>query len=815
MKKRKESYRPHIDSGAQVNLKTRNKDFASGNEFPGQRRNTEELSYKKPSPEVLMVTSFPPRECGIATYSQDLMKAINNKFSSSLTLKICALESDTSHFDYSDEVKYVLNTANTEEYSKLGIRIDNDKDIELVVLQHEFGFFKDKDNVFLAFLHEITKPIIVVFHTVIPKPDNALLSLIRNVSACVSSLVVMTQNSEGILITDYNLPQSKITIIPHGTHLVSHISTSALKKKYGLENRKVLTTFGLLSSGKSIETTLEAMPAIIKQCPDVVFLIVGKTHPEVVKWDGEVYRKSLEAIVEKHALQDHVIFINKYLELPVLLEYLQLTDIYLFATRDPNQAVSGTFVYAMSCACPVISTPIPHAREVITDETGIIFDFGNSQQLANAAIRLLSDDSLRNNFSLNTLHKIVPTAWENSAIAHMNLFSKVCLGKIVPEYNLPAINLSHIKKMTTDKGMIQFSKLNQPDISTGYTLDDNARALVAMCMYYKLTTKKEVVPEIRKYFRFINYCQQSDGSFLNYVDKDGSFPEQNSTVNLEDSNGRAIWALGYAVSLNGILPDDMVSEANIMIEKSKSVLIAMHSTRAMAFIIKGLYYQFKGLKHTDEEDQSFIQPLSVDQSVAWEKESGVIVRIFADRLKGMFRHEHSNKWEWFEPYLTYANSTVPEAMLYAWMLTGDQTYKEIAVTSLDFLLSKIYNKNGIEVISNKKWLKKGEDAEPYGEQPIDVAYTVMTLSAFNDVLRTEGYRDKMDLAFNWFLGHNRLKQIIYNPATGGCYDGLERFNVNLNQGAESTVSYLMARLTMEKYEMFKPVYKTKRERVFP
>ena len=275
----------------------------------------------------------------------------------------------------------------------------------------------------------------------------------------------MTHHSSEILTQDYGLPEEKISVIAHGTHLVPHLNQKSLKIKYGLKDRRVLTTFGLLSSGKSIETTLEALPAIVKQNPEVVFLIIGKTHPEVVKTEGEKYREMLEQLVKDYKLQEHVRFINCYLPLSDLLEYLQLTDIYLFTTNDPNQAVSGTFVYAMSCACPIISTPIPHARELLTRDTGIIFDFRNSQQLAEGVMRLLNDEPLRKNISSNTLEKIVSTAWENSAVAHAMLLEKVSGDNITLDYNLPAISLIHMKHMTTDTGIIQFSKINQPDIA--------------------------------------------------------------------------------------------------------------------------------------------------------------------------------------------------------------------------------------------------------------------------------------------------------------------------------------------------------------
>lgn len=727
---------------------------------------------------VIMVTSYPPRECGIATYSQDLIKALNNKFGSELSVKVCAMESDEVGFNYPDEVKYTLKTSDAKHYAELAETLNHDASLGMVLVQHEFGFFAEQEQAFVHFLQALKKPVVIVFHTVLPHPSDAFKANVQAIAGACESIVVMTNTSAQILKSDYNLPKQKISVIAHGTHLVPHLSEPFLKKKYGLTGRKVLTTFGLLSSGKSIETTLDALPAIVKDIPDIIFLVIGKTHPEVVRHDGETYRKMLEDKVMDLDLTRHVRFVNNYLALPELLEYLQLTDVYLFTTNDPNQAVSGTFVYAMSCGCPIISTPIPHAIEILTKDTGIIFDFRNSQKLAKGVIRLLNDEPLRRHIGTNVLQKIVPTAWENSAILHALLIKKKADQPIHLNYQVPDINLHHIEHMTTGKGMIQFAKVNQPDYSSGYTLDDNARALIAMCMNFEVTGDERDVRYIRIYLNFIEHCLQADGTFLNYVDLHMNFTGQNSTTGLEDANGRAIWALGYAASLQKLLPPDIVAQAESIILANYEHLEAIHSTRAMAFAIKGLYY-FNKAKALPENK--------------------LLAETLANRLVQMYKHESSYKWEWFEGYLTYANSILAESLLYAWMLTNELVYKDIAVESLDFLMSKIFNENGIEVISNKGWLQRGQRANHFGEQPIDVAYTVMTLSMFYDIFKTEEYRQKMETAFNWFLGNNRLHQIVYNPCTGGCYDGLEETHVNLNQGAESTVSYLMARLTIEKY----------------
>ena len=727
---------------------------------------------------VLFVTSYPPRECGIATYSQDMIKALNDKFSNSFNISICALDSDENGYDYPAEVAYVLKTSIPGAYVDIAKRINSDPALSMVFVQHEFGFFHQQEEAFIQMLKALKKPVCVAFHTVLPNPDENRKTHVTRIATYSQQVVVMTKSSANLLIDKYDVPAGKITEIAHGTHLVAPRTKKSLKIKHDLKYRKVLSTFGLLSSGKGIETTIEALPAIVAKIPEVMFLVLGKTHPEVQKREGEKYRESLEQKVKTFGLENNVRFVNRYLSLSDLLEYLQLTDIYLFTSLDPNQAVSGTFVYAMSCAAPIISTPIPHAKELLTKDTGVIVDFRNSGQLAEQVIRLLGNEPLRKSLSISTLHKTVSTAWENSAVKHAAMFAQMAGKDFHLRYNLPEISMQHLYRMTNEVGIIQFAKLNHPDIKTGYTLDDNARAMVAACMHYQRKGKIKDLELIRKYLDFISMCQQPGGDFLNYVDKELRFTAQNDEVNLDDSNGRAIWALGYLTTLNNVLPADLIEKAGKIIDRSLAHIIGMYSTRAMSFSIKGLYYYYQ------------------NKSAPGVK---AIIKMLAQRIMLMYRFESVEGWNWFEHYLTYANSIIPEAMLCAWLITDEEEYKKIAFESFDFLLDTIFNEQGIEVISNRGWLKKGETPAKYGEQPIDVAYAIMTLSLFYDVSHEESYRQKMVEAFNWFLGHNRLNHIVYNPVTGGCYDGLEETHVNLNQGAESLASYLMARFTVEAY----------------
>ena len=729
-------------------------------------------------PEILVVTTFPPRQCGVATYSQDLIKALNEHYVDSFSIKVCALENKNEQHAYTDPaVKYVLNVSEPESYTRLAQSINEDENLKVVLIQHEFGLVHESVANFNSFIDNIQKPLSVVFHTILPGPNDELRANVQHILNRADSLIVMTNNAADILVRDYIVDRKKITMIPHGTHLVAHTDKNELKRKYGFEGKTILSTFGLLSAGKSIETTLEALPNVVNKTPDVIFLIIGKTHPTIALNEGEVYRDSLIAKIAELGLENNVKFINKYLDLKELLEYLQLTDIYIFSSKDPNQAVSGTFSYALSCGCPIISTPIPHAKEVLAGETGITFDFGNSEQLSEAINTLLFDPELRNTMVLNGLHKIIHTAWKNSAVNHAKLLSETA-GGIKLQYRNPDVNLSHIKAMTTDFGMLQFSKLNRPDFESGYTIDDNARAMIAMGQYYKRYKDPSALKYINIYLNYIEFCQSNDGRFMNYVDVNKKFTTQNNNENLEDSAGRAMWALGYIVSLGDILPAEIPEKATSIFQRSLSLTKNIYSTRAMAFVIKGLYYYNRRIKDTD---------------------TLIYIKLFADRLVQMYRHEADAEWKWFESYLTYANSVLPEALLLCYTITNDEVYKDIAKEAFDFLLSQTFDDEAIKIISNRSWLQKGGKRERYGEQPIDVAYTILALRKFHDIFKEEEYLNKMEMAFNWFLGNNHLQQIIYNPCTGGCFDGLEEHNVNLNQGAESTVSYLMARLTITKY----------------
>ncbi len=732
------------------------------------------------NPTVLFLTSYPPRECGIATFTQDMVQALTHQFGSAYEFKICALEEGLGHQRaYPDEVVATLNSHSMKDCADMAEQINNDASIKTVCIQHEFGLFGGEwgDHV-LTLLYSLSKPVVLTLHTVLPTPDPELKRLMRNVARSAQQLVVMTQRSADILQQEYNIEAEVLTVIPHGTHLITWKDPEALKEKYGLSGKKVLSTFGLLSANKGIENAITALDRIRQDIPEAVYLVLGRTHPVVVENEGEQYRRQLEAQVKRLGLEEHVCFVNKYLDLDELLDYLSLTDIYLFTSLDPNQAVSGTFTYALSCACPIISTPMAHAQEMLKENTGILLsDFDQPQQITEAALRILSDEGLQRHMSENAYYQTRDAIWQNVAVKYAQLFHHVNDSPTTLRYELPEVNLDHVRKLTTPDGMIQFANFGIPDLDSGYTLDDNARALIAMCTHYHNFREPGTLSLLETYLDFVIRCQQEDGGFLNYVDQYNKFTPQNDEVNLEDAAMRAIWSLGTVVYYDSILPTDLVTKAKLTLLRGLFEIRKVDSPRARAFAIKGLYAYYQ------------VEPDKIVLETINDLALGLL-----DKFNGV----SSPEWMWFEDYLTYANSVLSEAMLIAHLATGREDYQRVAYQSFDFLLDCLFVKDDqIKVISNDGWMVKGNQCKDGGEQPIEVCYTIMALSLFYRVSQTATYQAKLHTAFSWFLGNNHLSQIIYNPVSGGCFDGLEETHVNQNQGAESTVCYLIARAQME------------------
>ena len=730
--------------------------------------------------KMLMVSSYPPRECGLATFSNDIVNSIKKIFGNTLPIEICALQNNNQQFVYGNEVKYTISSSSIKDYRLVAELINERNDIGLVCIQHEFGLYGGEyGDYFLSFLLALNKPIITVFHTVLPDSDEKRKKVVQAIVDLSNRIIVLTHRSQEILINQYSCQKSKIIVIPHGTHTVLWEQKEILKNKYHYSDKIVMSNFGLISENKGVETVLYALPEIIAKHPEVIYLIIGKTHPEIIKSEGEKYRNKLMDIVRELELQNNVIFINEYLELKQLLQYLTLTDIYLFSSKDPNQAVSGTFAYALSCGCAVISTPIPHAIETLADGNGILLkEFNNSQEFQETILQLIENKEKRIAMGRNAYASSQATIWENVAIKYGLLFGELTNSEENLKFSFPPIKLDHIKELTTDYGILQFSKFSQPDPESGYTLDDNARALIDMVMYYSMYQDQDALKLSNIYLNFIEDIQREDGLFDNYKNFDRQLTAQNLEVNLEDANGRALWSLGYVISHQEILPLAYIVRAKNCWEKALKKISNINSPRAIAYTLKGLYFYYSA--YPDEMVRSHIVQL-------------------ADRLLELYEINSEEYWCWYEDYMTYVNNVLPEAMMFSYLATAKPKYLKIATITFDFLLSHYFMKGQLKVISNRGWFKKQNERVFYGEQPIEVATTIITLDLFYQITGNVKYKNQLQVAFNWFLGNNHLKQIMYNPENGASYDGLEDKSININQGAESTLCFFKVQLIMSKY----------------
>ena len=727
---------------------------------------------EKGDPTVLYVATYPPRECGIATFTRDISEAMDKRFSPSIKSRILAMNNNGTNI-YNYPKKVVMQISDTEIADYLGVAemINNSDEIKLINIQHEFGIFGGEYGEFLLpFLEIVNKPIVITFHSILPSPDEKLKRVVQEIAKRVSAIIVMTRKGVEILQEDYDV-NSKIYIVPHGIPAVTFESQEKEKRNLGLENKIVLLTFGMLSPGKGYEHVIKALPEIVKKEPNILYLIVGETHPLVRKGEGEKYRNFLERKVKKLGLQKYVKFYNKYVTLSEIVSYIKASDIYLCTPDNPNQITSGTLVYAMGCGRSVVATPFIHAKDIVTENRGRLVEFKNPDSIKNAILELLVEPQKRREMEKNAYYYTRHMIWPNVAMAYGRIFREILKGDGVEIRELPKINMQHLIKLTDRFGIIQFAEQTNADVKSGYTLDDNARALLVSLMHYGKSNEYKQLRLIKTYLDYISYVKNKDGKLYNFVNRDRIIDESDWS---EDAHGRALWALGYLCSLENI-PRDLKNKAEGIFLDCFSASSVMESPRAIAFSIAGLYFYNKNKKLEQIKDN---------------------IKKLADILIRHYRKNSSVEWQWFEDSLTYSNSKLPEALFYTYQTTSDKKYFNIAIKTLDFLISKTFE-NGIFVpIGQRGWYVKDKERAYFDQQPIEAGYTVQTMLEAYNLTKDEKYKDFALKAFEWFLGKNMLKQTIYNETTGGCHDGLGENAINLNQGAEATISYLMARLSL-------------------
>lgn len=749
----------------------------------------------KPKPPIILyIASFPPRACGIATFTQDLTNAMDKEYNPEIKSKVLAInDNSTSIYNYPPKVLLHLRQVDIEDYIKLAHQINRSSQIKLVNIQHEYGLFGGEwGNYLIPFLELLKKPVITTFHTVLPNPEEKLSGVTKGIIDRSAVVVVMTRGMARILEEVYGVDKEKINIIPHGVHHVAFPSKSKAKKKLNLSGHTILSTFGMLNRDKGIEYAIAALPKVVKKYPDILYLVLGATHPLIRKQEGEVYRNKLKRIVRKLKLENHVKFYDKYMDLEELMEFLKATDIYLSPTLNPLQAVSGTLSYALSCACPIISTATAYARDVINEERGALVRFRNSRDIEKALLDILGDRKARKEMKKNSYFYSRHMTWQNVALSYFKVFNE--FAKIMPREagKLPEINLGHIKALTNSFGIIQFANHTKPDPASGYCLDDNARAMLAYSMLYRVKPLKSYLKEIEKYFKFIKFTERKNGQFYNFVNYNRSISDKSES---EDTFGRAVWSLGHLVATLK-LPEKLKRQARGLLRKAKNNIGRLTSSRATAFTILGLFYLLDDYGRAVDSGNIKLE--------AERREIIDLIKRLADSLVKKYRAQaaknqsRKKKWFWFDEVLTYSNYKLPEALTRAYQVIGKKEYLRVAEQSLNFLSRVSFEEGYFSAIGQDGWYHRDGRRAYFDQQPEDTASAVEALVVAYEVIKKKIFADQAKSAFDWFLGKNHLRQMIYDEATGGCYDGLGRDSINFNQGAESTISYLLARLTIER-----------------
>lgn len=721
--------------------------------------------------KIAYVSSYPPRECGIAQFTRDLVSATSLLRSLGRPI-VVAVNDVGSTYNYGNEVRFQIDEEDPKKYVGAAQYI-NRSDVDLANLQHEFGLFGgDWGEYILSFAGALEKPLVTTLHTVVPELPPKARDIVVQLAQLSESLVVPAEAAVETLATDYGVPKSKIAVIRHGVPDVPRVSSLVAKRSLGLQGYTVLMSFGLLSPGKGIEYAIKALPPLVNQHPNIMYIIVGETHPKVRKNEGESYRTKLMNLVSELGLTDHVRFHNRFLPRKALIHYIQAADVCVLPNLGEHQASSGTVSYSLACGKAIVSTPFTHAREVLAGGRGLLCKFRDPQSITDAVSAILDDQGLRNDLEARAYEFGQRTTWRKVAQQYADLFVGILRRRARIPAALPPISLVHLRRLTDSTGILQHTKYSVPDRREGYTTDDNARALVVVLRLLGMSKKPSLLRLAETYLSFLVQVQKSDGSFHNFMGFDQRPRDEEGSP---DSAGRALWACGVAVSSD--VPAGFKSIAKEMFDKGLPHMFSTPHLRAKAYAIQGLC----GYARAYPEDPNVVPNL----------------RALSNRLCESYETNSSAAWKWFEPVLTYANPRLPQSLLLSYEITGDSRFLRIAEEALDFLISVEIINGMLVPVGNRGWYAKAGKRPLYDQQPIEASCMVEAAAAAFRITRDKEYSDAAKRAFGWFARRNTNGVQLCEPATGACYDGITPQGVNLNQGAESTVSYLLARLAME------------------
>jgi len=732
------------------------------------------------------IGNYLPRQCGIATFTTDLCEVIAAEYGGTTCIALPVNDIEAG-YAYPPRVRFELTEKDIDSYRRAADFL-NTNSVDLVCLQHEYGIFGGRaGSHILALLRELRMPLVTTLHTILHDPDPDQQRVLEEIAALSDRLVVMSKRGAEFLQEVYGVSPAKIDQIPHGIPDVPFVDPSFHKDLFGVEGKIVLLSFGLLSANKGIENVIAALPTILARYPNVVYIILGATHPHVKRLEGETYRLSLQWMAREKDVESHVIFYNRFVSLEELVEFISAADIYITPYLNPAQIVSGTLAYTLGAGKAVISTPYWYAEEMLAKGRGALVPFRDPAALAEQVIALLHNEAKRHAMRKKAYLFGRAMIWPKVAQRYMESFDRARAERrhfTPPGFTvkalderpgeLPPLKLDHLHHMTDETGILQHAIFMVPNYREGYTTDDNARALMVSALLEELGNG-EAFELASRYLAFIWYAFNPEiGRFRNFMDYQRHWRED---VGSDDSHGRALWALGTVLgrSSTPALP----SMAGRLFEQALPAILDTTSPRAWAFALIGIH--------------EYLRRYAGDRMASQVREQ------LAGRLLSLYQSRRSDEWRWYEEVLTYCNAALPHALLMCGQSIPNNAMTEAGLESLSWLAdlqrADPAGTHFVPIGSNGFYQRGGARAR-FDQQPVEAQAMVSACLEAARITGDKRWRKEARRAFEWFLGRNDLNLPIYDPTTGGCRDGLHPDRANENQGAESTLAFIQALLEL-------------------
>ena len=730
---------------------------------------------------IAMLGNHLPRQCGIATFTTDLSDAISREMPE-LDCFVLAMNDPGVRHAYPPRVRFEIPQGDVEAYRRAADFL-NVNAVDVVSVQHEYGIFGGKaGGHVLELLRDLRMPIVTTLHTILKAPDPAQRAVMDALVGLSERIVVMSRDGAALLEDVHGIDPAKIDVIPHGIPMAPDRRS---KDKLGVEGRSVILTFGLLSPDKGIEYVIDAMPAILAKHPNTVYIVLGATHPHVKQQHGEAYRLMLQRRAERLGVDANVIFHNRFVSHEELVEFLGAADLYVTPYLKEEQSTSGTLAYAVGCGKAVISTPYRYARELLDDGRGILVPWRDGEAIGREIVGLLDDPTRRIELQQRASAFGRSMGWPIVARRYVECFERARASHEVrrradlaasrppakrrPE--LPEIDLTHVRLMTDDTGMLQHATFDVPRYRDGYCLDDNARALLLMTHIEEAGTEapQDVRMLATRYLAFMNHAfDETTGRFHNFLSYARAWHEEPGS---DDSQGRALWALGTVV---GRSPDSGRRGLSArLFHGALPAASTLISPRAWAYALLGI--------------DCYLRAFEGDSNVE------AVRAQLAGKLMERFSHSQSAEWPWFEDRLTYCNARLPQALLVSASRMGDEEMAAVAERSLEWLVTQDIAADGtFAPVGTNGFHVRGAPRAAFDQQPVEACAMVSACLDAHRVTGQSRWLEHARRAFQWFLGENPHKAQVYDPSTGGCRDGIHVDRLNENQGAESTLSFLTA-----------------------